>query len=109
MLYRCNDSEKPRVFLLGPSGILVVNIGGTTIHSALAIKPGPNLPGLNGKSKTAVINSLSEVKLLIIDEISMASSDLWTDIDSRLGEIFIMIPEKPTTSSHMKTYIFSIF
>ena len=34
------------------------------------------------------------MKLLIIDEISMASSDLWTDIDPRLGEIFIMIPEK---------------
>ena len=24
----------------------------------------------------------------------MVSSDLWTDIDSRLGEIFMMIPEK---------------
>ena len=34
------------------------------------------------------------VKLLIIDEFSMVSSDLWTDIDSRLGEIFLMIPEK---------------
>ena len=31
---------------------------------------------------------------LIIDELSMVSSDLWTDIDSRLGEIFMMIPEK---------------
>ena len=34
------------------------------------------------------------VKLLIIDELSMVSSDLWTDIDSRPGEIFLMIPEK---------------
>ena len=25
----------------------------------------------------------------------MASSDLWTAIDSRLWEIFMMIPEKP--------------
>ena len=25
----------------------------------------------------------------------MASSDLWTAIDSRLGEIFMMISEKP--------------
>ena len=24
----------------------------------------------------------------------MVSSDLWTDIESRLGEIFMMIPEK---------------
>ena len=37
---------------------------------------------------------LSEVKFLIIDELSMVSSDLWTDIDSRLGEIFMTIREK---------------
>ena len=34
------------------------------------------------------------MKLLIIDEISMVSNDLWTDVDSRLGEISLMIPEK---------------
>ena len=34
------------------------------------------------------------MKLLIIDELSMVSNNLWTDIDSRLGEIFMMIPEK---------------
>ena len=86
--------RKQEFFLLGPTGMSVVNIGGTINHSALAIKPGTNLPGWNDKSKTALINSLSEVKLLIIDEISMTSSDLWTDIDSELGEVFIMIPEK---------------
>ena len=49
---------------------------------------------MNDKSKAASRNWLSEVKLLIIDELSMVSSDLWTDIDSRLGEISLMIPEK---------------
>ena len=41
----------------------------------------------------------------------MESSDLWTIIDSRLGEMFMMIPEKlpPATSSQKKTCIFSIF
>ena len=34
------------------------------------------------------------MKFLIIDELSMVSSDLWTDNDSRLGEIFEMIPKK---------------
>ena len=33
------------------------------------------------------------MKLSIIDELSMVSSDLWTDNDSKLGEIFKMIPE----------------
>ena len=31
--------------------------------------------------------------MLIIDELYMVSSDLWTDIYSRLGEIFMIISE----------------
>ena len=34
------------------------------------------------------------MKFLVIDELSMVSSGLWTDIGSKLGGIFIMIPEK---------------
>ena len=45
------------------------------------------LLGLNDRSKAPLRNRLSEVKLLIIDEFSMVSSYLRTDIDSRLGEI----------------------
>ena len=86
LLYHCKDPEKLRVLLLGPTGISTVNIDWTTIHSGLGIKPGPKLLGLNDKSKAALRNSLSEVKLLIIDEISIVSSDLWTDINSRLGK-----------------------
>ena len=40
LLYHCKDPEKPRVLLLGPTGISVVDIDGTTIHSGLAITPG---------------------------------------------------------------------
>lgn len=39
-------------------------------------------------------NRLSEMKFLIIDEVSMASSDLWIDIDSWFEEIFLMVPLK---------------
>ena len=65
---------------------LRVNISGTTIHSVLGIKLRTKLLGLNGKFNAALRNRLSEVKLLIIDELSMASSDLWTDIDSKLED-----------------------
>ena len=37
------------------------------------------------------LKRLSEVKFLIVDELSMVSSNLWTDIDSRLGEIFLIL------------------
>ena len=75
-------------------GISEVNIGGTTIHSGLGIKPGTKLLGLNDKSKAALRKRLSEVKFLIIDKLFMVSSNLWTDIDSTLREIRMMIPEK---------------
>ena len=84
LFYHCKDPEKPRVLLLGPTGISAVNIGGTTIHSGLGIKPGTKLFGLNDKSKAALRNRLSEMKFLVIDELSVVSSDLGTDIDSRL-------------------------
>ena len=39
LLYHCKDLRKPRVFLLGPTGISAVNIGGTIIHSGIRIEP----------------------------------------------------------------------
>ena len=45
--------------------------------------PRIRLLGLNEKSKAALRNKLSEVKFLIIDELSMVSNDLWIDINSR--------------------------
>ena len=52
------------------------------------------LLGLNDKSKAALRSRLSEVKFLVIDELSMVSSELWTDVDPSMEEIFMMIPEK---------------
>ena len=89
LLFNCKEPEKPIVLLPGPAGIPVVNVGGTTIHSALAIKPGAKLLGLSDKLKTSSKNQLSEVKLVMINDISMLFSDLWTDIDARLFEIFL--------------------
>ena len=76
LLCHCKDLENPRVLLLGPTGISAINIGGTTNHYGLGIKPGIKILGLNDKSKAAVRNRLSEVKFLIIDEFSVVSSDL---------------------------------
>ena len=89
-----NAISKPRVLLLAPTGISAVNIGETIINSGLGVKPGTKLFDLNSKSKASLRNRLSEVKLITIDKLSVVSNDLWTDIDSRLGEIFMMIPEQ---------------
>ena len=96
-------------------------MGRTTIHSGPGIKTGIRLLGLNEKSKAALRNKISKMKFLIIDELSMVSSDLWVDINSRLQEIFMVIEKSicwsfsyacrrlsSTTSSLRKIY-FSLF
>ena len=37
LLYHCKHPEKPRILLLAPTGVSVINIGGTTIHSGLEL------------------------------------------------------------------------
>ena len=73
---------------------MAVNAVGTAIHSGLETKLGTRLLWLIDMFKVALRYRLLLVKFLNIDELSMVSSDLWTDIDSRLGEIFMTIPEK---------------
>ena len=90
LLYHYKDSEKPRVLLLGPIWISPVNVGGTTIHFGLGINPGTKLLGL----MTNLRNVSLKMKFLIMSELSIVWSDLWTVVVSILGEIFIMIPEK---------------
>lgn len=80
--------------MLESTGISAVSTGGNTIHYGLGIKPGTKLFGLNKISKAALGNRLSEVICLIIDELSKLSSDLWTDIESRLVKIFMIFSEK---------------
>ena len=91
LLCHGGDSDKPRVLLLGPTGILAVNIGRTTIHSALGIKPGIKLMDISDKAKAILLNNFLEVKMLIIEEISMVSRDLFYKTHARLLEI-LMFP-----------------
>ena len=87
LLRKDSDPEKPRVLLLSPTGVAAVNIGGTTIHSALGIHAKVFAP-LNDKMRASLRNRLSEVALIIIDEISMVSNRLFKDMHLRLCEIF---------------------
>ena len=67
------------------------------------MKPGTKLLGLNDKFTATLRNGLSEAKFLIIDKHSTVSSNLWIDFDSRLGEMFMMIPEKVFPSLSVMT------
>ena len=94
LLYHCKSQEKARVHLLEPTEILVVNIGRTAIHFGLGINTDTKLVVLNEKSRAALRSRLSVVRFLIIGELSLVSSNLWTDMDPRLRLIFMMIPAK---------------
>ena len=85
-----NNPEKPTVLLMTPTGVAAININGTTIHTALAIpkESGDNVPPLSDQKRTQIRMSLTELKLIIIDEISMVSNTTLLHIHQRLKEIF---------------------
>lgn len=91
------EPKKPRVLLLRPTGISEGNIGGATLNFPLGIKPGAKLLGLSDKLKASFRNELSEVKLLMITEISTVSSGLWINIDASLFKIFSASIDLPIT------------
>ena len=80
--YKCGDPDKPRILLLAPSGVAAINISGTTINVGSKLYP------LNDQQRAALRNKLSEVRLIIIDEISMVSSVLFYQVNQQLNEIF---------------------
>ena len=88
---RISELGKPKVLLLVPTGVTAINIDGTTILSALHILVGnfkKHLRALNDKMRLSLKNYFSELKAIIIDEISMVSIDLLFHIHLRLLGIF---------------------
>ena len=84
------NPELPTVLLMAPTGVAAINIEGTTINTALSIpkETGDILPAMSDQKKTLMRMSLSELKLIIIDEISMVANTTLLHIHQRLKEIF---------------------
>ena len=74
LMYKGGDPEKPRILLLAPTGVTVVHINGTTIHCGLQINIGGKMFPLNDRQRVILRNKLSELKIIVKDEISMVSS-----------------------------------
>ena len=90
--FRCPpiNPELPTVLLMAPTGVAAINIDGTTINTALAIpkETGDNVPAMSDQKRTQMRMSLAELKLIIIDEISMVGNTTLLHIHHRLKEIF---------------------
>ena len=85
--FKCTamNPSLPTVLLMAPTGVAAINISGTTVNTALSIpiNVGLNLTPLSDQ-KTLLRLSLNELKLLIIDEISMVSNNKLLHIHQRL-------------------------
>ena len=95
IIYIGGEREKPRILLLAPNGVAVINVNGQTIHSDLGINVGGKLYPLSEQHRAALRNKLSEVRLIIIDKISVVSTVLVFQVNQRLTEIFIYSGKGP--------------
>lgn len=69
---------------------LVKRIGGVILHTAFALpitQYGRQMPKLSADVANTIRENLFELKLLIIDEISMVGSTMFSQVDTRLRQI----------------------
>ena len=95
LLYKRGELGKPRILLLAPTGVAVININGTTIDWSLGINVGDKLYPLSEPHRAALRNKLSEVRLIIIDERSTVSSVLFFQVNELLTKIFRYSGKEP--------------
>ncbi len=82
-----NHPGQPCVLKVAPTGKAASVIQGLTLHSAFNFNFGNEFRSLSDKLKEQLRTDLSQLKILIIDEISMVKADLLYQVDSRLQEI----------------------
>ena len=75
--YKGGNTDKPRILLLAPNRVAAINKNGTTIHSGIGINFGRNFGRNFDQQHAALRNKLSEVRLIITDDISMVLSVLF--------------------------------
>ena len=89
ILRRAGDNQtKPRILLLCPTGMAASVIDGATICSSLELFFGSKYKGLTDQSLAQFRSEFEELKLIIIDEMSMVGADDLYKIHRRLVDIF---------------------
>ncbi len=81
------NPEHPVVLCVAPTGKAASLISGMTLHSAFNLPFGNEDRSLSDQARERFRCELSNLKILIIDEISMVKSDLLYQLDSRLQDI----------------------
>ena len=86
LIYKGENQEKSRILLLTPTGVAAINIDGTTVHTHLGINVGGKMSPLKDRQKAALSNKISELRLLIIGEISIVFNALFYQVHQRLNK-----------------------
>ena len=87
-----NSIDSPSIILTAPTGKAAVNIGGTTLHNAFRL-PVKKRGGYEHKHQSAAsLNSMRSVycqlKILVIDEISMVGATTLSNLNLTMQDIF---------------------
>ncbi len=87
-LSRCIEPGDVTVLLTAPTGVAAFNIGGMTVHSALLLNCGRfGYQPLSNERLNTLCTKLSNLVLIIIDEVSMVGSNMLLEIHRRLQQI----------------------
>jgi len=92
-----DDPSQIVTHLSAPTGTAAYNIGGTTLHNSflLPLTQSDKHTNLSGEKLSNLRNQFSKLKILIIDEISMVSSNMLCQIHERLQAITGLPPNIP--------------
>ena len=85
--YGNKHPDKPSVIKLAPTGRAANIIDGRTLHSGLRIGFGNKYTSLPDELRASMQDELSDLKVVIIDEMSMVKSDIIYQLHLRLQEI----------------------
>ena len=87
MLRDGDDLDCPYVLLSAFTGTAAANIEGQTLHTLFSFNFGAGFLSLSDKMRDEKRNLYKNLKVLIIDEISLVDADMLYKIDLRLREI----------------------
>ena len=82
-----DDPDCPYIVLAAPTGTAASKIRGQTMHSAFGFNFGNEHYSLSDKVRDKKRSLMKNLKIVIIDEISMVKSDQGFQLDKRLREI----------------------
>ena len=77
-----------QVLVAAPTGVAAFNVDGQTLHSLLSLPTRAEFKDLVGERLTKLQQAFSEVKYLIIDEMSMVGRKIFGQVDRRLRQAF---------------------